>query len=80
MQQPSASEKIKFDNPVVEIYKGVKVRKYNKLQIRVNQFEYKRIIDARIDLGLTGRSAIEKVNLFPCIEMVPQKTSYAKSY
>jgi len=36
-------------NPVTEIYKGRKIRKYNIIELRVSIEEFKLIIDSSID-------------------------------
>lgn len=52
-------------NPVLEIYKGRPVRKYNKVYLRVTQWEMKQFIDAKELLGLSVRQVIEGANK-PC--------------
>jgi hypothetical protein len=61
MQKPNASEETKdvFHNPVVEVYRGQKIRKYNTIILRVSQFELKRFIDAKQDLDLEVREFLE---------------------
>jgi len=48
---------------IIEIYRGVNVRKYNRINIRVNAYEFKRFIDARIDNNISARKAIQKLGL-----------------
>lgn len=81
MQTAKSKKAYPFANPVVETYRGVSVRRYNKIQIRVNPFEYKKFIDARIDDGYSDKEAIEhKRILFPCHQKIisPQPNKYAK--
>lgn len=54
-----------MQNPVIEVYKGREVRKYNTLRIRVSQWEFKQFIDAKEELGLSERQVIENSNR-PC--------------
>lgn len=51
-------------NPIVETYRGVAIRKYPMIRIRVGISIMKKIIDARIDLNLNEKEAISKLNLF----------------
>lgn len=44
-------------NEVVETYKGVKIRKYNTLSIRISAYEMKKFIDKRLE-GESARKAI----------------------
>lgn len=53
---PSSSEKL--CNPVQYVYKGVQVRKYNTIRIRVDEKTYKEIIDTGIDTGLSTRKIL----------------------
>lgn len=55
----------KFENPIVEYYKGRPVRKYNLIQIRVSAQEFKRFVDAKIDYGKSTRELLEEGNI-PC--------------
>ena len=48
---------------IIEIYRGVNVRKYNRINIRVNAYEFKRFIDAKIDNNISARKAIQKLGL-----------------
>lgn len=48
----------KETNPVIEIYRGQKIHKYNTIQIRVNPFEFKQFINAKLDHNMTPREAI----------------------
>lgn len=50
-------------NEIVEFYKGKAVRKYNKIQIRVTQFEFKKFIDAK-EKGISAKEALQ--NSTPC--------------
>lgn len=47
-----------FENPVIEIYKGKQIRKYNCIYMRVNQFEMKQFIDLKEE-GFSERKIIE---------------------
>ena len=49
-----------YDNPILFHHRGVAVRKYNKVQLRVNQFEFVQFIDAKFDFNLTAKEAIEQ--------------------
>ncbi len=53
-----------MENPIVETYRGKEIRKYPMVQIRVSVWQMKKIIDAKIDLGLSEKEAIAKLNLF----------------
>lgn len=53
-----------FQNPVIEHYKGKKIRKYNTIFIRVNQFEMKQFIDLKED-GFSERKIME-ISGRPC--------------
>ena len=46
-------------NQIIEVYRDHFVHQYNKLQIRVSQSEYKKFIDAKLDLGLSTREVLE---------------------
>lgn len=68
-------------NPVVEIYRGTPVKKYPVLRINVSQTEMKKIIDMRVDKGLSSRDIIERGYLLcPCNDVEIKKSSYAKGY
>lgn len=45
-------------NPVVEIYKGVKIRRQNKIYLRVNHIEFKEIIDSAESTGLSMKKVL----------------------
>lgn len=82
---PNTKPKSRYDfsNPVVEVYRGVPVKRYSRVDIRVNVTEMRRIIDAKIDEGLTAREAIQKRRIiFPCPTsvIVPANQIYAKSH
>lgn len=47
------------------MYRGIPIRRYNKLQIRVSHYEIKRFIDAKKDQGLTPRDVLEILSC-PC--------------
>ncbi len=52
-----------FSNPVVETYRGIPIRKYPLIKIRVGIAAMKKIIDARIDLNLNEKEAISRLNI-----------------
>ena len=54
------SEDQRFFNPVLETYKGKQIRKYNVIHLRVGIDEYKKIIDAKENLGLSEKAAIQR--------------------
>ena len=60
-----------MENPIIETYRGRIIRKYNTLRIRVNQYEMKKFIDAKVDLGLSEKKAIQQKNILcPCADAV----------
>lgn len=63
-------QKKKIENPIVEVYRGVSIRKYPLMFIRPSIPEAKKIIDARLDFGLSLKNAIKskKVFCYPCNE------------
>lgn len=61
MVMPSGSK----SNPVVEVYRGVKIRKYPIVKLRTSQKEMKRIIDAIIDYDLSIREVFA-IQCMPC--------------
>lgn len=48
-----------YSNPLVEIYKGREVRKYNQIGIRVNSRTFKKIIDLFSDHNLSAKTILE---------------------
>ena len=60
---PSNLLPAKTTNRVISNYKGVPIRIYNSIYIRVTVDEYIKFIDASIDFGLSARNAIIKHNL-----------------
>lgn len=50
----------KFFNPVTGHYRGYPIRKYNVIQVRVTEKEYRQFIDARKDQDLSARDFIER--------------------
>jgi hypothetical protein len=69
----------KNDNPVIEVYKGIPIRKYNTVWIRVSASEKKKFIDLRVNFGMSERDAIEqKSMLCPCNDSIILKSPYAK--
>jgi hypothetical protein len=49
-------------NPVVETYKGIQIRKYPTLRLRVSVTEMKNIIDASITTGCSPASIISAIS------------------
>lgn len=45
-------------DPVLYQYKGRNIRRYNKLFVHVSPLEYRKIIDCRIDNGLSATKAV----------------------
>lgn len=66
-------------NPIVEIYRGRTIRKYPTLRIRVSVPQMKKIIDANIDMGLSEKEAISRLNLFCECSQSIQIVRYGKS-
>lgn len=52
-------------NSVVEEYKGFKIRKYNKISLRVDELTYKDLIDAKEETGLSDRKILGYSSM-PC--------------
>ena len=52
-------------NPVVETYRGIEVRKYNVIHLRVDSITYKEMIDAGHDTGLSQRKILAYSSM-PC--------------
>lgn len=46
-------------NNIVEVYRGVNVRTYNQIILRVSQYEFKKFIDFKKDGKLSARDVIE---------------------
>lgn len=40
-------------------YRGHILKPYNRIYLRVSQFEFKKFIDAKLDLGLSAREFLE---------------------
>lgn len=53
-----------MENPVVETYRGVPIKRYPLVQIRISTYQMKKIIDAKLDLGLSEKEAVLRLNLF----------------
>jgi len=51
-------------NPIVETYKGVPIRKYPRVYLRVSVYEMKRFIDAKVDLGISEKEAVMSLDIF----------------
>lgn len=49
-------------NPIVETYKGVQIRRYPLLQLRISVTEMKNIIDAQITTGCSPTSIISAIS------------------
>lgn len=47
-----------FQNPIVEVYRGFNIRKYTKIQIRLNITEARKVIDAKLDYEMSAKDAI----------------------
>jgi len=69
----SKSIKIKYlsgkrPNPIIGYHRGEPYRVYNKIQIRVNVFEFKKFIDLKKDKGMSARDALEQYGILcrPC--------------
>ncbi len=64
----SKGYKYNFSNPVVGTYRGVTIRKYNEVKIRVSCHEFRQFIDAKLDHRLPTREAIQHMKLLcnPC--------------
>jgi hypothetical protein len=52
-------------NPIIETYKGVAIRKYSRLYIRVSVTEMKKFIDAHEKYNLSEREILELISQ-PC--------------
>lgn len=46
-------------NPIVETYRGVPLRRYPIVYLRISIYEMKRIIDANKDFGMSAKDAIK---------------------
>lgn len=55
---PNPKETKEPTNPIVLTYRGVEIRKYPSLRIRVDQLTMRDIIDARIDTGMSDRQIL----------------------
>lgn len=62
----------KNNNPIIEVYRGVNIRKYNLLVLRVSQFEIKKFIDLRKDKRISAREVIEET----CTACTPSSSPY----
>lgn len=51
-------------NPIVETYKGIPIRKYPRIYMRVSIWEMKKFIDLKVDKGITEREAIKTQQVF----------------
>lgn len=58
MPKNSSGKKRKFNNPIIEKYRGVDIRQYPMIRIRVSVYEMKRIIDAQKDFSMSVREAV----------------------
>lgn len=43
----------------IAVYRGVPVKDHPMIRIRVSQFEFKKFVDAKLDLGLGAREFLE---------------------
>jgi len=68
-----------MDNPIVETYRGIPIKKYPMVQIRVSVWQMKKIIDAKLDFGLSEKEAVSKLNLFCECSQSVQIVRYGKS-
>lgn len=48
-----------MENTIIEVYKGIKIRRYNQIILRVNTYEFKKFIDYKEDNQLSARDVIE---------------------
>jgi hypothetical protein len=71
-----------FKNPVVEIYRGVSIRKYPMVRFRISIAQMKQIIDEKQDNGISERRAVKKLNILCNCDspMVIIKSEYAKGH
>lgn len=72
----------KSSNPVLEVYRGKPIRKYNLVLLRVSMDEMKMFIDAKLDEDLSARKAIQRKKLL-CDCSQPTlivKSEYAKGH
>ena len=46
-------------NPIIEIYKGRKIRRYNMIELKVSIEEFKQIIDLSLDHNKTKTEIIK---------------------
>lgn len=54
------------------VYRGKKIRRYNRIKVNVSIQEFKSFIDARIDYSFSARQAIMKKKLLcACYGLVP---------
>lgn len=49
----------KTTNPVIEVFRGKSIRKYNKVNFRVNQYEMKKFIELQEDKNLSVRTIMK---------------------
>lgn len=68
-----------MDNPIVETYRGIHIKKYPMVQIRVSVWQMKKIIDAKLDFGLSEKEAVSRLNLFCECSQSVQIVRYGKS-
>lgn len=67
-------------NPIIiEDYRGYAIRKYTKIQIRVNVKEAKKIIDAKLDHDMSARDAIIN-NVILCKSCIENSILPVKRY
>ena len=71
-------------NPIIEKYRGTQIRKYNRVQIKVSAYQFKKFIDLKDEKGISERDAILEVGIIckPCNQYIanngiqPQKSYY----
>lgn len=57
-------EEKKDDNPIVENYRGIDVRRYPRVYLRISTYEMKRFIDLQKDFGLSAVEAIKSKKIW----------------
>lgn len=60
----------KYTYSPVEIYRGIEIKRHPKVFIRVSVSEMKKLIDARLDMGMSAREAIASTNII-CKKCLP---------
>ncbi len=57
-------EEEKDKNPIIEIYRGVPVRKYPRVYLRISVYEMKKFIDLEKDFELSAKEAIKSKKIW----------------